>query len=176
MSKLRANLTTLGMSADESAPFLSRLVGLSAGTEPIAHLSALALQERSLEIFRAVVLASSRARPLVIAVEDLHWLDRTSEQYMVGLVDALVEAPIFLVTTYRTGYRPPWRDRSYVTDLRLQPLARADARHVLDGALDRDSSRMRLAGATAEAILDRADGNPFFIEELARALGMMTCS
>ena len=58
-----------------------------------------------------------------------------------------------------------------MSELRLQPLARADARLVLDAALGRERRTAALPTATAEAILDRADGNPFFIQELARAMG-----
>jgi len=168
--KLRSSLGALGLPSDEMMPYLLRLIGIDGGIEPIAHLSSQALHQRTLEIFRGIVLASGRARPLVIAIEDLHWMDRASEGYLAALVDALVEAPILLLTTYRSGHRPRWSERSYVSELRLQPLSRTDARLVLDGALERDRRPAPLPAATAEAILDRADGNPFFIEELARVM------
>ena len=166
--KLRSRLTALGLPADEMAPYLLRLLDISDGTEGIRHLSPDAIHQRTLEVFRRFAVASSLAHPLVLAIEDLHWMDRASEGYISVLVDAVVDAPILLVTTYRTGYRPAWSDRSYVTELRLQPLARPDAHRVLVAAVAHDSP---LPTATTEAILDRADGNPFFIEELARAIG-----
>jgi DNA-binding NtrC family response regulator/tetratricopeptide (TPR) repeat protein len=169
--KLRSRLNVLGMPADEMTPYLMRLLGSGNGIDTIAHLSPQELHQRTLEIFRGIALASSRAGPLVVAVEDLHWMDRASEGYLAALVDALVEAPILLLTTSRGGHRPPWSERSYVSELRLQPLARADARLVLDAALGRERRPAPLPTAIAEAILDRADGNPFFIEELARAVG-----
>src|SRR5262249_22924365 len=91
--------------------------------------------------------------------------------YLAVLVNALPEAPILLVTTQRPGYRAPWSDRSYVAELKLQRLGRADARRVFDAALERAPQGLLLADATADAILARADGNPFFIEELAQAIG-----
>jgi tetratricopeptide (TPR) repeat protein len=168
--KLRSRLDALGMASDEMMPYLLRLIGSDSGIEPITHLSSQALHQRTLEIFRGIVLASSRTGPLVIAVEDLHWMDRPSEGYLASLVEALVEAPILLLTTYRSGHRALWSERSYVSELRLQPLSRADARLVLNGALERDRRPAPLPAVTAEAILDRADGNPFFIEELARVM------
>ena len=171
LTKVHSTVTALGMPVDDTAPFLLRLMGLREGTDRITHLSPQSLRQRSLEMFRELVLASSRVRPLVIAMEDLHWIDRASEGYVAALVDVLIDAPILLVTACRTGYVPPWRDRSYFTELRLQPLARGDARRVLDDTLERDPSAAPATDATAEAILDRADGNPFFIEELARAVG-----
>ena len=167
--KLRSGLAALGL-GDDLTPFLLRLAGIDEGGEALAHLGPETLHQRTVEAFRDLALAASRARPLVIAVEDLHWMDRASERYLAALIDALVDAPILLVTTFRGGYRPPWSERSYVFELKLQPLARDDARRVLESAAERDG-RAALRTEVAEAILDRADGNPFFIEELTRAVG-----
>ena len=165
--KLQSRLTALDLPADEMMPYFFRLLDMSDGTDAIRHLTVDAIHQKTLEAFRRFAVASSRVRPLVVAIEDLHWMDRASEGYLSVLVDALVEAPILLVTTYRSGYRPPWNDRSYVTELRLQPLARPDAHRMLIAAV---KTNQPLSTATMEAILDRADGNPFFIEELARAI------
>jgi DNA-binding NtrC family response regulator/tetratricopeptide (TPR) repeat protein len=168
--KLRAKLTSLGLPADEAAPYLLRLLGINQGAGTTSHLAPPVIHQLTVRAFCELLLAVSRERPLVVSVEDLHWLDRASEAYMTALVDSLAGAPIFLLTTHRTGYRLPWSDRSYVMELRLQPLARADAQCVLEAALDRQTPVTPLPSATGEAILDRADGNPFFIEELARAV------
>src|SRR5262245_4750996 len=151
------------------SPYLLRLLGID--EESIRHLSPGALHQGTLAAFREMLLETSDARPLVVAVEDLHWMDRASEGYLAVLVNALPEAPILLVTTHRPGYRAPWNDRSYAAELKLQRLGRAQARRVLDAALERAPQARPLADAAADAILARADGNPFFIEELAQALG-----
>jgi len=158
------------------SPYLLRLIGIEEGTESIRHLSPDALHQGTLETFREMLLEASDTRPLVVAIEDLHWMDRASEGYLAVLVNALPEAPILLVTTQRPGYRAPWSDRSYVSELKLQPLGRADARRVLDAALDREPHAVPLAAPTVDTILARADGNPFFIEELARAVGSTSAS
>ena len=170
LAKLRSALATLGLPADQMTPYLSRLIGRTAGIDSLVREDPETVHQRTIECVRDVVLAASRARPLVIAIEDLHWMDRASERYMETIVDALVEAPILLLTTQRPGQRAPWSDRSYVAELKLLPLGRADARQVLGAALRQDDDASRLHPATAEAILDRAEGNPFFIEELARAM------
>ena len=170
-TKLASRLDGLGLPADEMTPYLARLMGIGAAEDGIAEVTPSELRRRTLEIVRALVLAAGRARPLVVAIEDLHWMDRASEHYLESLVDVLAEAAVMLVTTSRPGYHAPWRDRSFVTELKLQRLPRADARRVLETALGRDQRTRPMAAETAEAILDRADGNPFFIEELARALG-----
>src|SRR5215470_6901279 len=158
------------------SPYLLRLLGISEGTESICHLSPDALHQGMRAAFREMLLEAADTRPVVVAVEDLHWMDRASEGYLAVLVNALPEARILLVTTQRPGYRAPWSDCSYATELKLQPLGRADAGCVLDAALDREPQARPIAAATADAILARADGNPFFIEELARVVGSTSVS
>ena len=169
-TKLRSCLAGLGMPSDEIVAYALRLLGIEMGRERLAHVTAQMRHHRSLELLRAMVLAIARWRPLVVAVEDLHWMDAASATYLEALVDAVATAPILLITTARTGYRPPWSERSYVADIRLQPLPRADARAVLDAVLERHGQATDLSEASAETILDRADGNPFFLEELAWAV------
>ena len=112
--------------------------------------------------------ARAGSGPLVLEIEDLHWVDRTSEEYLAFLAESLAGAPVLLVATYRPGYRPPWSDRSFATQLSLGRLAagrepdRSSGRVLPDGRTRRDP--------LARLILDKAEGNPFFLEELARAV------
>ena len=99
-------------------------------------------------------------------LEDVHWIDRASEEYFASLVDALVGARIILVCTYRAGYRPPWIDKSFATQMALQPLGREDGLN-----LARSTSGAQALDATLlETIAAKAEGNPFFVEELVRAV------
>src|SRR5262249_41142850 len=98
--------------------------------------------------------------------EDLQWIDATSEECLASLMESLVAAPALLLATYRPGYRPPWVDKSYVTQVALQPLAREHGRSVLLSIRETE----RLPDPLARMILDRAEGNPFFIEELSRSV------
>jgi hypothetical protein len=154
--KLEVGLKAVGLAAAELAPFLLRLIGIEAGSEAIAHLGPETMQRRTLEAFRDLVLAASRARPLVLAVEDLHWMDRASESYLAEVVEAIVEAPVLLLTTFRSGYRPPWSERSYVSELRLQPLSRPDGRRVLEAAFEHQQGTTSLP-ATRAVLLARVD-------------------
>jgi predicted ATPase len=104
----------------------------------------------------------SQQRPLVLEVEDLHWIDATSEEWLAVLVERVAGAPILVLTTYRHGYRPLWLDKSYTTHLSLQRLTPPDSARVVQAALD----DARIPAALAQQILARADGNPFFLEEL----------
>src|SRR5262249_44385298 len=87
--RLRSRLTALKLPADETMPFFLRLLDISDGTDGIGHLTGDAIHQKTLEAFRRFSLASSRLRPLVVAIEDLHWMDRASEGYLSVLVDGL---------------------------------------------------------------------------------------
>jgi predicted ATPase len=105
-------------------------------------------------------------RPLVVVVEDVHWIDRTSEEFLSTLVGQLTAARILVISTSRPGYRPPWMDRSYVTQVTIAPLNAGDSARLLQSVAGHQS----IDAEISSAILKRGEGNPFFLEELARAV------
>src|SRR5262249_18113091 len=113
-----------------------------------------------------LVRARSRRRPVVLLVEDLHWLDGASETFLANLVGAVQDARVLLLLTHRPEYRPPWAPADYHTTVALQPLDRRDARALLDDLLGRDPALDELAAR----IQRRTGGNPFFLEEAVQAL------
>jgi predicted ATPase len=101
-----------------------------------------------------------------MVVEDLHWIDRSSEEFLSTLVDSLAGAPIFLLCSWRPGYRAPWADHSYVTQVALRPLSPRDSLSVVSSIVQPE----QITAPLANRILERAEGNPFFLEELCRAV------
>ena len=165
--KVRATLNTLGLDASERAPYLLHLLGLKEPDEAVRALGGEVLVARTLDALRQVWLRSSRRRPVVLVVEDLHWIDPASETCLASLAETLAGASLLLITTYRPGYRPSWIDRSYATQISLTPLRRDDSLRVVHSLLPglaADDPLVRL-------ILDKAEGNPFFLEELVHAVG-----
>ena len=167
VDKVRAGLRGVGMDPENAAPYILHLLGVTAGTDRLDALSAEAVKTGTLETLREMILRGSRQRPIIFAVEDLHWIDKTSEEYVASLVESLHFAPILLLATYRPGYRPPWIDKSYATQVALQPLSPEDSLTVVRSILEPPP----LPDDLARAILDKAEGNPFFLEELSRAVG-----
>src|SRR4030095_11046573 len=86
---------------------------------------------RTFEAIRQLFLTTSQHHPVVLAVENLHWIDPTSEALLASLVEALAGAPILMLATCRPGYRAPWLDRSYATQIALQPLGLDESRQVV---------------------------------------------
>jgi transcriptional regulator with AAA-type ATPase domain/tetratricopeptide (TPR) repeat protein len=165
-AKVEVALNGLGLDASASSPYVLHLLGVKAGTAPIADLQPNTIKPRLLEILRQMVLRQNRRRPLVIVVDDLHWVDAASEEFLASLADVAGGAPLLLLTTYRPGYRPSWAERSYATQIALQPLLEEESRRLLQAALGDD----RMESALEARILVKAEGNPFFLEELARVM------
>jgi tetratricopeptide (TPR) repeat protein len=164
--KVRLSLEVLGMEVEEAAPYLLARLGIKEGTDRLAVLTPEAINIRTREIFRQMCLQGSRQRPLILAVENLHWVDKASEAYFASVVETLPGASILLLLTYRPGYRPPWLGKTYATQMALQPLPPWDSLKVVHSVLQRDE----IPDPLAQVILTKAEGNPFFLEELARVV------
>jgi class 3 adenylate cyclase/tetratricopeptide (TPR) repeat protein len=145
------------------AHFLRHAFGLPTGDPGLAGLGPQAVRDRTFDALRGLLVAEATRRPLVLLVEDLHWIDQTSEDFLAEFAGELPSVPIMLLVTYRPGYSPPWIGRSYASQLALRPLSPA-ASEMIVASLLADGDR----GAAA-AIAERGEGNPFFLEELARA-------
>lgn len=144
--------------------WLLRLLG--ARDTPADNVSPEAIKARTFDVLRALLLHASTLRPVVIVIEDIHWIDRTSEEFLALLVERVVAARVLIIVTFRPGYQVPWRDRSFVTQLTLSALTAADS-EALMGAIARET---RIPPQLSAEILAKAEGNPFFLEELTRAV------
>jgi class 3 adenylate cyclase/tetratricopeptide (TPR) repeat protein len=165
-AKVVASLERAGMEPAESLPYLLRLLGVQEGTENLAELSPQALQARTFRILRQMILNAGRGNLVVLEIEDLHWVDKTSEDFLAFLAEGLVVSRVLLLVTYRSGYRPPWLEKSYATQITLSRLTATESQAVVRSVLHRAQPSAELV----EAVLSKAEGNPFFLEELTRSL------
>ncbi len=165
--RVRAGLEAIEMDADEWTPYFLQLLGIKGGEEKLSALSPEAVKSRTLEALRQLILRGSRQRPIIFVLEDLHWIDKTSEECVATLVESLAGTPVLFLATYRPGYRPSWMDKSYATQMAVQPLSTEDSLSVVHSVLRTD----QVPESLARLILDKAEGNPFFLEELSRAVG-----
>jgi len=165
VEKVRHALESVGMDADWWAPYLLTLFGITVEADHLTRLSRDELRVRVFDAIRRVAVERSKRVPLIIAMDDLQWAGNTAGEFVRYLVENLASARILLLTTYRPDYRPSWIAKSYVTQLTLPPLSRAESLAMLGTLLPDDRS----AEPLTDAILEKAEGNPFFLEELARS-------
>ncbi len=164
--KLRSVLDRSGMDALEAAPYLLHLLDPGEGGEVMVRFSPDVVKARTFEALRELSRRLAGRSPLVLVVEDLHWIDRTSEEYLATFVEVVAGARILLVTTHRPGYRPPWMDKSYATQIALQPLSSPESMSLVRDVI----GAAEVDAPTVDMIVAKAEGNPFFAEELARTV------
>jgi class 3 adenylate cyclase/predicted ATPase/DNA-binding winged helix-turn-helix (wHTH) protein len=162
-AKVHRALQEVAMAPEEWAPVLLHLLGVQAGTDPLTALSPEARKARTLSAVTQMCLNGSRRQPLILEVEDLHWIDASSDECLTALVEHMAGAALLVLVTYRPGYRLAWVGKSYVTQLSLQPLTPPDSLRVVHAVLPP-------AAQTVSLVLAKAEGNPFYLEELARAV------
>jgi predicted ATPase len=163
-AKVHGCLGDTGGDLNDDAPYLLQLLGVSEDAERLAPVSPQTLKTRTFATLQQLCIQRSRQQPLVLAVEDLHWIDPTSEEWLALLIEWLAPVPLLLLTTYRPGYRPLWTDKSYATQLALTRLT-PEASYAVVQSVPQTTS---LSDALRREIVGKAAGNPFFLEELTR--------
>jgi class 3 adenylate cyclase/tetratricopeptide (TPR) repeat protein len=113
-----------------------------------------------------LLLHESALRPLVIIIENLHWIDAETQALLDALVDKLSSARILLLLNSRPEYEYGWHQKSYFRELRLQPLSAADGEELLRSIIGNHSAVRSLK----RLLIERTEGNPFFLEESIRTL------
>ncbi|HEX2432990.1 MAG TPA: AAA family ATPase [Gaiellaceae bacterium] len=166
-AKISATLEELHLDPD-SHRYLHHALDVTSGDAQLVALEPATLKGRTFEALRGLLLAKA-SRPLLLVIEDAQWIDRTSEEFLTELVDELPSVPALLLATYRPGYNPPWLGKSYVTQIALRPLSREAGEQIVAAILGD-------ANDATETIVGRGEGNPFFLEELARAARQETDS
>jgi len=113
-------LQEAGLPPEETLPVLLQLLGIPLETPAFTQLSPQARKARTFTAVHQVMQHVSRRQPLVLAVENLHWMDDLSAEWLETLVERLASLPLLVLGTYRPGYRPPWLGQSVATQRLLQ--------------------------------------------------------
>jgi class 3 adenylate cyclase/tetratricopeptide (TPR) repeat protein len=165
IATLQQQMHKAGIVSEEECLLLRQLLDVGREAEALAALSPEVRRARTFALLWQLVLHASQHQPLVLAVEDLHWSDPTSEEWLTALAARVGGAPILLLATYRPGYRLPWLTHSWATQVALPPLTPADSLVVVQAV----PQAAQLPACQHQAIVIKASGNPFFVEELALA-------
>jgi class 3 adenylate cyclase/tetratricopeptide (TPR) repeat protein len=151
---------------DAHAPFIRYLLSVDPGDPAVTTMDAPTRRRLVFAALRALANRGAIIRPLVLVVEDLHWMDSSSEEYLASLLDSMAAMPVMLILTYRLGYTPPFRAHSFQTAMSLTTLPERDAMSVARSALGVET----LPDDVASTLMAKAEGVPLFIEEVAKTL------
>jgi adenylate cyclase len=165
--KLVSNrLDAAGLRDEVDVALVHDFLGLAGAESPVAHLNPQAKRARLLLIVRHLVEQMGGSHAILI-VEDLHWLDDASEEFVSVLVDALAGTRILLLVNYRPSYRSPWGQTPHFKEMELGELSAAD----MDALVAQLLAPISTVPQVRQLVCRRAAGNPFFAEELVRTLG-----
>jgi class 3 adenylate cyclase/tetratricopeptide (TPR) repeat protein len=164
--KVAGKLLALDPALLGSLPPLLALFDVPTGDAAWEALDAPLRRHRTLEAVRHVLLREAQVQPLLIVVEDLHWIDGETQAILDALVESLPTARILLLTNYRPEYNHAWGRKTYCSQLRLDPLSSESAEELLDALLGANPG----LDALRRLLVERTEGNPLFLEESVRAL------
>ncbi len=156
----------LGMDETSTLPYFLELLSVrDSGIEKLP-ISPEARKERIIEALKTIVLKGAERRHLVIAIEDLHWIDESSEEVLKHLLASIPGARVLLIFTYRLEFMPKWGVKSYHTQLNLNRFSERDSHVMVTHILHTKQFEKDLE----QLILDQTEGIPLFIEEFVKAL------
>src|SRR5712691_461136 len=164
--RVAGKLAVLDRSLEDTLPYLYSLLGIVDGDDPLAQMDLQIKKRRTLEAIKRTLLRESLNQPLLVIFEDLHWIDEQTQEMLNLLADSLATARILLLVNYRPEYRHEWGSRTYYTQLRLDPFGGENAEEMLTALLGDEKDLIPLK----RRIIERTEGNPFFIEEMFQAL------
>jgi len=174
LTRIETALSALGMEFEENIPLLANLLGIEISSEPYPILNFTPAQhnQKTLAVLLSIIKAMAKQRLVVIIIEDLHWIDHTSLDFVGLLIGLASSTNIFVILSYRENFMPPWPIYGHVTQISINPLTRDQAKEMINGL----SNNKKLPSILVEEIANKTDGIPFFIDELTKmvlASGML---
>jgi predicted ATPase len=165
-AKVTGQILTLDEALQETIPALLSLLDALPDDSPFLQLDPPQRRQRTLDGLKRILLRESLVQPLLLVFEDLHWIDSEAQALLDSLIESLPTAHLLLLVNYRPEYRHGWGSKTYYTQLRLDPLQPESADAFLEALLGNDPSLEPLK----KLLIDRTEGNPFFLEENVRTL------
>jgi len=166
IAKIEQAVLHLGEDLRPIMPYLRYLLAVDPGDETVRSMNP---QLRRAELFDALqrwLVRAAEFQPQVLVLEDLHWIDPATEAFLRATVDRIPTARVLILCTYRPGYVQPLGERTYFTRLALPTLSTTDSVHMAEAMLGSG----RLPVDLEALIVQKAEGNPFFVEEVVKSL------
>ena len=164
--KVTGKLLTLDKALEPTLPAFLTLLDVAVEDEQWQNLDPPQRRQRTLDAVKRLLLREGQVQPLLLVIEDLHWIDSETQSFLDSLIESLPTARLLLLVNYRPEYQHGWGSKMYYTQLRIDPLPPESAEELLQALLGSDSS----LGPLKQLLIARTEGNPFFLEESIRTL------
>jgi ABC-type oligopeptide transport system substrate-binding subunit/class 3 adenylate cyclase len=164
--KVKRGLKILGTDEASALPYLLELFSVKESGIDKIPLSPEARKGRIMEAVKLITLKGSEIRPLILAYEDLHWADRSSEEILKNVLESIPGSRVLLIFTYRPDFVHSWGSKSFHNQVTLNRLSNRESLAMVTSLLDTEEIDSDLE----DLILEKTEGVPFFIEELIKSL------
>jgi tetratricopeptide (TPR) repeat protein len=164
--KVIGKLLSLDRALEPALPVFLSLLDVSVPDPDWSRLDPPQRRRQTLDALKRLVLRESQVQPVLLVVEDLHWIDSETQAWLDLLIEGVPTTRLLLVVTYRPEYKHGWGSKTYYQQVRLDSLPAASAAELLSELLGADPG----LGDLARVLIERTQGNPFFLEESVRAL------
>ena len=168
LHKLETALAQTHLDVNTAVPLFTALLSLPLPDDryPPIQLSSQQQRQQTLEAFLQIVLLASEQHPVLFIVEDLHWVDPSTLEFLELLMDQTPMTAIFVLFTSRPEVQPTWAHRSYLTEVSLSRLSR----HQVEQMTTQVASGKALPAEVVEQLVDKTDGVPLYVEEMTKSV------
>ena len=164
--KIAGKILILDRALEDTLPYIFTLLEVAESDDPLARIDPETRRRRTLDAIKRLLLRESLNQPLIVIFEDLHWLDDGSRALLNLLADSIGTARVLMLVNYRPEFTHNWGNKTYYTQLRLDPLGAESGEEMLKALLDDG----RELAPLKRVIIEKTEGNPFFMEEIVQAL------
>lgn len=147
-------------------PYLRTLLSLPSGDSSVDALDPMRRRSEMSRALQSRIVRAAGQVPAVVVIEDLHWVDAATEEFLAFLTDTIAAVRLLIIVTHRPGYQHPFGDRSYHVRVPLRPLDETATTAMVASVLETED----LPASLRELIARKAEGNPLFIEEVTTSL------
>jgi class 3 adenylate cyclase/predicted ATPase len=165
-AKVMGQVLSLDHGLEDTLPFILGVLGIADSTTSLEQMDPKIRRRRTFDALKRLLLQESLIQPVIVIVEDLHWVDGETQGFLDTLIESIASARVVLLVNYRPEFQHHWGGKTYYTQLHLTPLGEEEARELLTSLMGGDRQLDELKAR----ILERTDGTPFFIEEVVQAL------
>ena len=164
--KIGGKILILDRALEDTLPYIFSLLEVSDSGDALAQMDAEVRRRRTLDAIKRLLLRESLKQPLILIFEDLHWIDEGSGALLNILAESIGTARVMMLVNYRPEFTHNWGNKTYYTQLRLDPLNADSAEEMLDALLGPDAQ----LAALKKLVTEKTEGNPFFMEEIVQSL------
>jgi predicted ATPase len=168
LEKLTHALSQYRLPLEESVPLFAPFLSLPVPENryPTLNLSPQRQRQKTLETIVAILLELAERQPVLFILEDLHWTDPTTLEWLNLLIEQTPTASMLVLLTSRPHFQPAWHHRSYLSEITVNRLSHAQVEQIVAGIADGKT----FPAAVLQQIIEKTDGVPLFVEEMTKAI------